>query len=152
MGIFDWFSKKKSNEEQIPESYPTDNYGHNYDNQNYQNQGFNQNYYDPNVNYGQNNSFLNNNTDNSLSGFSNLSNKDIKIRDVTNENILGNSNNTNHDQSLRDLKIEKNLEIISSKIDTLKVLIENMDHRLKSLENSQNIKKDPNMPYWKKNL
>jgi hypothetical protein len=153
MGIFNWFSKKKDNEEQIPNSYPTDNYAQNYDNSNYQNQGFNQNSYDPNVNYGQNNSFMNNHQDNSLSGLSNMPNSDFKIRDVTNENIMGNANpNINHDQSLRDIKIEKNLEIISSKIDTLKVLIENMDHRLKSLENPQSLRKDSNVPYWKKNL
>ena len=72
----------------------------------------------------------------------------VQVKDV--RPAHSQNSNYNHAQTeLREVKIEKNLEVISSKLDSLKIMMENFGHRLEKLENDIDKSKNPHLPSWK---
>ncbi len=61
------------------------------------------------------------------------------FNEMRQQNFVGNNGQTYKDQEL--LQIQKELEVISSKIETMKVLLENINQRLYVLENQQNARR-----------
>ncbi|MFW6383198.1 MAG: hypothetical protein ACOCZQ_00990 [Nanoarchaeota archaeon] len=71
-------------------------------------------------------------------------NENVQVREINTHPHM----NTQPTQNWSDKSITKDLEIISSKLDAIKSSIENLDHRLKSLERiAEEKQKTPQYPY-----